>query len=282
MATLDLHPASLPLAAAVGGVLALGVYATLIEPRRVRVRRSRVHVRGLPSDLEGLRIAVLSDFHAGPLTPDAVLESAVRRTGEEQPDLVALAGDFVDRRASELPRILATLARISAPLGVFAVPGNHDRAHVGERSWHRAVAHQPGIRDITNRYELIHVGGATLCVAGVDDFEGGSPRLTLPDARSRDFTLLLAHNPDQAERTRRLADDVDVIVSGHTHGGQIRVPGLGALHRKSPIYDQGLRRRPWTQVYTSRGIGNTFLPIRLGAPPEVAILHLTAASRSRW
>ena len=108
-----------------------------------------------------------------------------------------------------------------------------------------------------------------------------SPELVLPGPEERDFTLLLAHNPDTAERARRGYDAVDLVVSGHTHGGQVRLPGVGAVERKSEYFDAGLQRTPWTQVYTSRGVGSTLLPVRFGARPEVAVLELTGAPRTR-
>jgi predicted MPP superfamily phosphohydrolase len=274
--------ALLGLAGFAGGAAALGLYATLIEPRRLHVNRATIHVRGLPPDLEGLRIALLSDFHAGRLTPASVIRRAVRETLQQQPHVIALTGDFADRRPEDVQRALEPAADLWAPLGVYAVPGNHDHVFGGIETWRRAMDRHPDLHDLTNRYVLRSVGQATLCIAGVDDLEEGDPRLHLPPPASRDFTLLLAHNPDHAERTRRVDDEVDLVVSGHTHGGQIRVPTVGAIERKSPIYDEGLRRRPWTQVYTSRGIGNTFLPIRFGAPPEVALLELTGGPRERW
>lgn len=272
----------LALAGAAGGAAAVLGYAMLVEPRRLEVRRSTVHARTLPLDLEGLRIAVLSDLHAGRFTPRSMLRRAVRRTLAEQPHLIALTGDFVDRSPDDLEHALDVVRDLWAPFGVYAVPGNHDHAHGGLAAWRRALAERSGIRDLTNRHVLIAHGDATLCVAGVDDLDEGRPQLRLPPPGLRDFTLLLAHNPDQAERSRRHDDHVDLILSGHTHGGQIRIPALGPLHRKSTTYDQGLRRRPWTQVYTTRGLGTTLLPIRFNARPEVAILELTAAPRTRF
>lgn len=262
-----------------GTALGLALYAALIEPRRLEVRRSRIHIRSLPAAFEGLRVALLSDFHFGRTTPASTLRRAVRATLEEEPHVIALAGDFVHRDPADLHHALDALRELHAPLGVFAVPGNHDRVRLGLRAWRRALARHPRIHDVTNRHVLIHRDSATLCIAGVDDLEEGRPALRLPPTAERDVTLLLAHNPDQAERSRRSLDQVDLVLSGHTHAGQIRIPFLGPVRSKSPTYDHGLRRRPWTQVYTSRGLGNTMLPIRFRARPELAVLQLTAAPR---
>ncbi len=223
-----------------------------------------------------------SDFHTGHLTPRSVLERVVDRTLDARPDLVAIVGDLVDRRPRDLDRALDIIAGLHAPLGVWVVPGNHDRAHVSREGWRRALDRHGGIRDLTNRSVILRRGQATLCLAGVDDLDSGAPTLDLPPPGTRDLAILLAHNPDHAEQTRRRTDDVDLVLAGHTHGGQVRLPGVGALYRKSAIYDHGIRRRPWTQVYISRGIGTTFLPFRLNAPPEASILELTGEPRDRW
>ena len=266
------------LAAAGAAAGALAVYAMVIEPRRVELTRPRIYVRDLPEALEGLRIGLLSDLHAGRLTARGTLERAVDLVMEARPDLIAITGDFADRRSADYAPAFRALAPLRAPLGVYAVPGNHDHA-VGIGGWYRAMRDSPHILDATNRYHERSVGDVRLCVAGVDDLEEAQPELVLPPPGDRDFTLVLAHNPDSAELARRAYDAVDLIVSGHTHGGQVRLPGVGAVERKSDIYDAGLRRRPWTQVYTSRGVGSTFLPLRFGARPEVAVLELTGAAR---
>jgi predicted MPP superfamily phosphohydrolase len=195
---------------------------------------------------------------------------------------VALTGDFAADDAPGFQRVLGALERLRAPFGVYAVPGNHDHT-VGIDTWHAEVAAHPVVEDLTNRAVILEKEGARLCVAGVDDLNRGKPDLdVLPPPGQRDFTLLLAHDPDQAERARRDYDRVDLIVSGHTHGGQVRLPWVGALlnpSRYDELYEEGLRRRPWTQVYTSRGVGTVHVPVRFLCRPEVAILTLTGAPR---
>ena len=265
-------------AGAAAGVLL--VYAAVVEPRLVQLTRPRIHVRGLPESLEGLRIGLLSDLHAGRLTSRATLRRAVELLMAARPDIIALTGDFADRRRADYAPAFRALTSLRAPLGVYAVPGNHDHA-VGIGGWYLEMRKAAHIIDATNRYHVRSVGDANVCIAGTDDLEEGSPELVLPPPGERDFTLLLAHNPDTAERAKRSYDAIDLIVSGHTHGGQVRLPGIGPVERKSEIFDAGLQRRPWTQVYTSRGVGSTLLPVRFGARPEVAILELTGAARGQ-
>lgn len=267
--------------AGAGVATGLGIYARWVEPRWLQLRRRCIHVRGLPPAMEGLTVGLLTDLHAGTAGDLRLVRRAVRMLMAETPDLVALTGDFAADDARDFRDVLGALDGLRAPLGVYAVPGNHDHL-VGIERWRRDVARHPTIVDLTNGFRSLDVDGARLCVAGVDDFYEGDPRLRLPAAAERDFTLLLAHSPDEAERCRREHDAVGLIVSGHTHGGQIRLPFIGApvsSAENAHLYEEGLRRRPWTQVYTSRGLGTVRLPIRFMTRPEVTVLELTAAPR---
>ncbi|MGH7483234.1 MAG: metallophosphoesterase [Longimicrobiales bacterium] len=265
-------------AAATGALIA---YTTLIEPRWLQLRHVRIHIRGLATPLEGLRLALLTDLHVGRGTSLGLVRRAATLVMRARPDLIALTGDLTTDNATGFEHVLGALDALHAPLGVWAVPGNHDYI-VGIDAWRRQVGRHPVIRDLTNRAQLLDVGGARLCVAGVDDYYMGAPRLALPPLETRDATILLAHTPDQAERSRRAYDAVDLILSGHTHGGQIRLPLLGSPVTSAhygELYDAGVRRRPWTQVYISRGVGTIGAPARFFARPEVSIIELTAEPR---
>ena len=264
-------------AAALAG---LAAYAFLVEPRWIQLRRSRIHIRSLPPGLEGLRIGLLTDIHGRGPRAGSLVQRAVRLLARERPDLIAITGDLAED-APGLYAVVRALAPLRAPLGVYTVPGNHDH-RAGIDDWRRAVHGGTRARDLTNRYVLLRHRGARLCVGGVDDYYEGRPVLVLPPPGTRDLTVLLAHAPDQAERSRRDWDAVDLVVSGHTHGGQVRLPFLGPPIRSTEhddLYEEGLRRRPWTQVYTSRGLGTTRLPVRFLTRPEVSVLTLTGAPR---
>jgi uncharacterized protein len=272
-----------PLAALVGGAAASLVYGRFIEPHWLQVRRAGIHLRRLPTPLEGLTIGLLTDLHAGPLTPPSLIRRAVDAVLAEDPDLIAITGDVSDDHARGFAPVFAELGRLRARLGVYTVPGNHDH-RLGLAEWQVAVAGCPRIEDLTNRAVLLNVRGARLCVAGVDDYALGKPELNLPAPGERDTTILLAHSPDQAEQSRRGHDAVDLVIGGHTHGGQVRFPLIGAPKNSSnhpELYEAGLRRRPWTQVYTSRGVGMVGLPVRFLARPEVSMLRLTGTPRPR-
>jgi predicted MPP superfamily phosphohydrolase len=235
------------LAGAAAAAGALAGYAFLVEPRWLEVTRTNIHVRNLHPALEGFTIALLTDLHVGEGTPLSLIRRACRLTMGERPDLVAITGDLVADDAPGFREVLDAVQGLAAPYGVYAVPGNHDH-RVGIDRFRRDLAAQDAVGDLTNRAEVLDVDGARFCVAGVDDLSYGDPDLgVLPPPDERDFTLLLAHDPDQAER-----DD---------------------------LYEEGLRRRPWTQVYTSRGVGTVRIPIRFLCRPEVAMLTLTGAPR---
>lgn len=263
-------------AAALLGAAAVGAYATLVEPRWIQVTRPRIRIPGLAPELAGLRIALLTDLHAGPRDLSLV-RRAVRLTLAEKPHLVALTGDFAADDASGFAEVLQALVPLRAPLGVFAVPGNHEY-QVGIVAWHAELRRHDHIVDLTNTAHTVSFRGRQVCIAGVDDFYRGTPRLDgLPPPAGRDLTVLLAHGPDQAEQVRRSGDAVDLVLSGHTHGGQVRLPGAGAVINSAEheeLYEAGLRQRPWTQVYTSRGLGTIHLPIRFMCRPEVAVLEV--------
>lgn len=262
-------------------VAGLAAYAMFIEPRWLQLTRTRIHLRNLPAGLEGLRIALLTDMHAGGATPMSVVRRAVRMAMGEHPDVIALTGDFAVDNATSFRDVIGALHGLAAPLGVYAVPGNHDYV-VGIEKWRAEIAAHDTIIDLTNTAVLLPVQGARLCIAGIDDYYYGTPSLQLPPPEERDATILLAHAPDQGERTRRTYDRIDLIISGHTHGGQIRLPFFGPPISSADfpnLYEEGLRRRPWTQVYTSRGIGTVGVPFRLLTRPEVAILELTGTAR---
>ena len=295
--------------AAAGAAAASAVYAFFIEPRWLQCTRTRMHFAHLPRPLDGIRIALLTDLHASRHTPQGLITRVVQLTMREQPDLIAITGDIAQTEQM-LERTLDELAKLSAPLGVYIVPGNHDYSDVGIERWHDAVSRRRTLTDLTNSARFLNVPGrsfvtgsavagsilsepgpsgspfdqgARLCIAGVDDLSEGRPRLdALHGSSPRDFTILLAHNPDQAERARRGIDRVDLTLSGHTHGGQVRLPGVGAIVNSADhdeLYEAGVRRRPWTQVYTSRGIGTVHLPVRFLTRPEIAILTLSRAPR---
>jgi predicted MPP superfamily phosphohydrolase len=269
----------------VGAGLALGAGLAagygFWEAAHVRVRRRAVAVPRLPDAFAGKTVAVLADLHHGPFVGLGFIRAAVRLADSLRPDLFALVGDFAHRgaeAADRLPACLDALSGLRAPLGVFAVPGNHDMAQ-GGRLYRRAVADTP-LTDLTNRCVRLSAGGAELWLAGVDDLWWGRPDLkaALRGIPAGAAVLLLCHNPDFAEREpdRR----VGLMLSGHTHGGQVYLPVAGAPWLPSKYgdkYRRGLVQGPASQVFVSRGLGEAGVPVRLNCPPEIDLLTLSPA-----
>ena len=269
----------------VGG--ALGGYA-LDEAKRCGVVRLDVALRNLPAAFEGTTIAFLADTHHGPLNPLGYLEDVVAMTNALGPDIVALGGDFVQRHRIRAPGVddrrhvvpgVAVLGKLHAPLGRFAVLGNHDYG-VDPALTRRALADH-GLTELTNRGVWLERGGARLRFCGVDDCRKGRPRLraALGDMTGDDAAVVMTHNPDYVERIRDRR--VDLVLSGHTHGGQVVFPFVGALvtsSRYGQKYVSGMRRGPMARVFVTRGVGTTGLPIRFGCPPEVAFITLRTSA----
>ncbi|MBW6454785.1 MAG: metallophosphoesterase, partial [Trueperaceae bacterium] len=234
-----------------------------------------VRVRaGLAGLREPLRIAWLTDLHHGQYVRTASVRAWVDAALAESPDVVLLGGDLVDQRpgADGDETLVAELARLRAPLGVLAVWGNHDRARLRGMASFAAALRAAGIDVLVNRGVAVR---DDLHVAGLDDFRVGRPDLeaTLADRPAVGATLLLSHNPDVLPTVPL---DVGLTLSGHTHGGQVVLPGVGALYTSSQYGDRFLAG--WVEGpargYVSRGLGVSSLPVRINCPAELTVLDL--------
>ncbi len=264
-----------------GGV---GATYALHEAKTCQVERVSVALRNLPAAFDGTTVAFLTDTHHGPGVPLSYLEHVVALTNDLHPDLVVLGGDYVQRsrylqgRGGHRHYIepgIAVLAGVRAPLGRFAVLGNHDRKESTMLTRRALAGHD--LVELTNTGVWLERGGSRLRLCGVDDLATGRPNLraALGDARQDDACLLLSHNPDFVERIRD--PRVDLVLSGHTHGGQVVLPIFGppvTASRYGRKYVHGLVQGPTARVYVSRGVGTIGPPIRFGAPPEVTLLTL--------
>lgn len=255
-------------AALSGGALVQSAY-------RFGTTRHTVSVRGLTAPL---RVAQLSDLHYGTYLFKDSVTAWVNAALAGKPDLIVLTGDLADGRSrSPLAPLLDALAPLSAPLGVWSVWGNHDYFSTGT---HRELARgleQIGVRTLRNEHELVR---PDLVLAGVDDFKLGRPDLpaTLRGIPSAAASLLLTHNPDLLPELA--ADQVSLALAGHTHGGQVRLPFIGAPVTSSEYgqrFAQGWVHDP-VRAYISRGLGVTAIPVRLLCPAELVILDLLPAT----
>ena len=263
---------------------ALVVAWSLLEPRRCRVNRADITVPNLPAAFDGFTIAFLADTHHGPFVPLSYLRRVVEMANALDPDLVALGGDYVQRRPkrsfgpSREPFIrpgVAVLGALKAKEGCFAVLGNHD-IRTNRDLTSRALA-EAGLRELTNAGVWLRRGKARLRFCGLDDPKFGNPDLAaaLGDATPDDPVVLLCHNPDYVEKLRD--PRVGLVLSGHTHGGQVVLPLVGAPIVPSKYgqkYRRGLVQGPVAQVFVTCGVGVVMPPVRLGCAPEIALLTL--------
>ena len=266
------------------GAAGLAAYAGWIEPRRLVLRELTVASPAWPAAWPPLRVAVISDLHAcWPHVTALRIRRLVERTIAEKPDLVLLPGDFVATGTLLVRRVpvretAAALAGLVAAAPTFAVLGNHDH-HVGARRVVGMLA-EVGIPSLYNRAEPLRIGPRQLWLAGVDCLRTGRADLRKALAEvpaDAAATLLLSHIPDIIHE---VPERVMLTVSGHTHGGQVRLPGLPPLvtHSALPRHMvRGLHRIGDRHLYVCPGIGSTGLPIRLGVVPEIGLLTLCHA-----
>jgi uncharacterized protein len=262
------------LAAGAGAAAALVAVDMVANVYRFTVERVRCDLRGLN---EGVRVAFLCDLHFGPYLRRRSVAAWVDAALAERPDLVIVGGDLVDGYAGDdLEPLLQELGRLHAPLGTFAMWGNHDYIRFGDPSEFGRRLEGIGITVLENRGMLVR---DDLFLAGLDDVGEGAPDMaaTLSGRPEGAACLLVAHNP---EALTDVPPDVDLTLCGHTHGGQVNVPGIGPLVKASH-YTQRLMRG-WSQQralgYVSRGLGVSLLPLRLNCPPELTVLELAPAA----
>ena len=259
-----------PLVAAVAvGVTAYGA----LEAASPAVTRFELSSPELPPAFDGATVALVTDIHAGAVRSAAFTQQVVDLVDAEQPDLVVVAGDLVDGTAERYSPEIAPLARLEAPLGVFATTGNHEM-FMDTGNWVRAFE-RVGLDVLRNESVTLRRDGATLNLVGVDDATGEGEfapdyGAALAGVDPAGFTLLAAHQPLQAFEVQ--GRGVDLQLSGHTHGGQ-----MWPLHLLVPLEQpmlEGLATVAGTPVLTSRGVGAWGPAIRVAAPPEVPIITL--------
>lgn len=258
------------------GLLGSGAIWTVgLEPRQLEVRRVTARIPDLPAALDGFTIGQLSDLHAGVLVSEERIRQAADVALSLTPDLIALTGDYVWLGAGNAETCARALSVLEAPYGVYGVLGNHDY-WTGDVARVTRSLTDIGVTMLVNDSARLEAGGTAWWLCGVDDVWSGEPDLeaTLASVPEQAFRLLLCHEPDYADTAAE--HGIPLQLSGHSHGGQVRLPLLGApilpyLGKKYPI---GLQRAGTsTLVYTNVGVGTTAPPVRLNCRPEVT--HLT-------
>lgn len=254
-------------------------YGTEIEPDHVVVERIPIPIKNLNPSLEGFRIVQLTDIHVDAYTRIEVIQKTVTMVNDLKPDLIVLTGDYVTRTAEAIFELEPYATALNAKYGVFASLGNHE-------VWTnpaviRAAFEKAGLPVLVNAGVTLGVGKGLLYLGGLDSCWDGKPDLekALEGLPPETPAVLLVHEPDFAD-TVAADGRVNLQLSGHTHGGQVRLPGLGAiiLPPMGKKYDQGLYQVEGMWLYTNRGIGLGPVSYRVNCPPEITEFTLVSAN----
>ncbi len=268
--------------------LATLLQAAVLEPYQIEVTYQPIKLAKLPPEFHQFRLVQLSDIHHSSFLSEANIAEAARRANALQPDLIALTGDYVSHSTGYIAGCARALGNLYAPYGVFAVLGNHDHWTDGELM--ARALEEAGIRVLRNESLHIRRGRAHLCLAGIDDLMVKRDDLgaALAGTTRDEVRILLAHNPAIIREAAR--EGVDLVLAGHTHGGQINwrlllnrnrllvgrhnKPLMRWLQRPSRRFLRGHCYLGATQLYVNRGLGTVLLPLRYGCPPEITLIEL--------
>ncbi|MGD0578724.1 MAG: metallophosphoesterase [Bryobacteraceae bacterium] len=269
--------AALPAVAAAPTVLAGAGF--FIARSRPTLKQVDIRIRGLHPDLNGLRMSQLTDIHYGPFFGRRDLEYAVAMANSTRPHIALVTGDLITRRGDDIEGCLNVLQALRGDAGVWACHGNHER-YAGLEDTATVLARRHGFHVLRGASEFLRFGAAKLNLAGVDyQSLGTEPLVGAEDLLALDApNVLLCHTPLVFDRAAELG--FDLMISGHTHGGQVNLPlGVDNLTfvRLYTPYIQGHYRNNGSQLYVSSGLGTVAVPVRVGAQPEVTLIRLCAA-----
>jgi predicted MPP superfamily phosphohydrolase len=261
------------LAGGVGTAIGGGAYGLAYSRHQIQVVRARVPVSGLPPALDGLRVGLITDLHHSEMVPAEDVVRAVLLMRAEQPDLIVLGGDYVtwgDR--SYVVPCSDALAGLHAPLGVYAVLGNHD----DDRDMPAALISH-GYEVLRDARTTVRARGEKIALLGVRYWTQRARDIARLMRGAEGTAILLAHDPRRLNEAAAL--DIPLVLSGHTHGGQVVLPGLGAIAAKKFPVVAGIGRRENTSIFVSRGVGTVYVPYRLNCPPDVSVITLQRKSQ---
>lgn len=262
-------------AAPLVGVAATAAYARLIEPYHYWISETDVFIRDLPERFEGFGITQLTDIHHSRILGIDEVRRMVSLAQQTKPDMFVLTGDYTTSYRRFIEPCAEALSQLNAPEGVWAVLGNHDHYTDPELTTRALRRHRIEVMD--NYHTTLRRGPDSLQLSGIDDWTWNAVdwARAFSGLKSDAPTVLLSHQPTVLDLPQ--AQNVSLVLSGHTHGGQVRLPLVGAPAKyatKDLKYDRGLFTKGETQLYVSSGTGVIGLPLRLGARPEIAVLRL--------
>jgi predicted MPP superfamily phosphohydrolase len=260
------------MAGGVGTAIGSGAYGLAYSRHNIQVVRTAIPVSGLSPALDGLRIGLITDLHHSEMVPAHDIVRAASLMMAERPDLIVLGGDYVtwgDR--SYVVPCSEALAGLSAPIGVYAVVGNHD----DDRDMPAALISH-GYEVLRDDRTTVRVRGEQLDLVGVRYWTRRARDIARLVKGAASTVILLAHDPRRLDEAAAL--NVPLVLSGHTHGGQVVLPGLGAIAAKKFPVVAGVGRRDNTSIFVSRGVGTVYVPYRLNCPPDVSVITLQSRS----
>jgi predicted MPP superfamily phosphohydrolase len=245
----------------------------LAEANSISIENIKIKLKRLPKELDGFRLVHLSDIHHSPFTSLEHITRVVEVSNRLKPDLFVLTGDYVSHESEYIAPVAEALAKLKAEHGIYACLGNHDHWTDAELVTH--LFRGEGINLLINEGVRFEARGTRFWLAGVDDLMVGKTDVSaaLRGSTEDEFKLLLAHNPQIVRRAAR--HNVDLMLSGHTHGGQVKLRDEEKRILPRRKLSSGLHRRQNTQVYITRGIGTVVLPVRYQCPPEISVIELS-------
>jgi predicted MPP superfamily phosphohydrolase len=253
----------------------LASYPLFIERYIIYENHYKIKIKGLPGEFTDFKILQLTDLHYGFLVPSMVIEYVVNKANKIDTDIIVCTGDYVHEKKAtkQIDTVWPILNKLSAPMGVYSVLGNHDHWADFDRSFYWLNKCRQNLR---HKVVPLVKNGKRIYLGGCGDLWEDEQNIdsTFSEVNPFDFKILLAHNPDSADEKFDTA--INLIISGHTHGGQVNLPFIGTpvLPVKNKIYSSGLVRTKKTNVFISKGIGWAVLPVRFNCAPEIAVLHL--------
>lgn len=258
-----------------GAVAIVGSYPVLIERNIVYVNRYKIPIDNLPPSFHGFTLAQLTDVHIGFLVSESFVEGIVHRTNRLRADVIVCTGDYVHERNTieEIEKVWPILSKLKAKYGVYSVLGNHDHWADFDRSlyWLERTG-----QNIRHECKAIYKGRDRILIGGAGDYWEDELKIDMAFSCSNEneCRLLLSHNPDSVDT--EFNTPLSLVLSGHTHGGQVVIPFFGPpmLPVKNKDYSSGLISTPRAQLFISRGIGWAIYPVRFNCYPEIAVLEL--------